>query len=479
MWWNTEVTNEALCDLTAIEMRSLLSAGDLSARELLGAHLERIERINPSVNAIVTLVPELATQRALKADEAFANGESLGLLHGLPVAHKDLADTAGVRTTLGSPIFRDRVPEHDDLIVERQREAGAVMVGKTNVPEFGAGSQTFNEVFGVTSNPYDTSVTCGGSSGGAAVALAARMIALADGSDLGGSLRNPASFCNVVGFRPSGGRVPTVPNSQLWIPMATTGPMARTVSDIALFMQAIAGPHRLAPSSNVESPEIFAGSLERDFRGVKVAWSPDLGGLPVDAAIRTALASVPDALSDLGCEVVEAWPDLSDAPEIFQTLRAWIFAYRYGPLLETHREQLKQTVIWNAEKGLSMSLKDHAEACSKQAAMFSQLQQFMSGIEFLACPVTQVPPFSKEVEYIEEIEGVRLNTYIDWMRSCSDITTTTHPAISVPAAFTAGGLPVGLQLVGRSREDRSVLELAYAYEQITGTAQRRPSLLDT
>ena len=201
MWWNTEVTNEALCDLTAIEMRSLLSAGDLSARELLGAHLERIERINPSVNAIVTLVPELATDRALKADEAFANGESLGLLHGLPVAHKDLADTAGVRTTLGSPIFRDRVPEHDDLIVERQREAGAVMVGKTNVPEFGAGSQTFNEVFGVTSNPYDTSVTCGGSSGGAAVALAARMIALADGSDLGGSLRNPASFCNVVGFR--------------------------------------------------------------------------------------------------------------------------------------------------------------------------------------------------------------------------------------------------------------------------------------
>jgi len=473
------VTNEVLCDLTAIEMRSLLSAGDVSARELLDAHLTRIERINPRVNAIVTLVPDIAAERALQADEAFARGESLGVLHGLPVVHKDLADTAGVRTTLGSPIFKDRVPEHDDLIVERQREAGAVMVGKTNVPEFGAGSQTFNPVFGVTSNPYDTSVTCGGSSGGAAVALASRMIPLADGSDLGGSLRNPASFCNVVGFRPSGGRVPTVPNTQLWIPMATTGPMARTVSDIALFMQAIAGPHRLAPSSNVEAPEIFAGSLEKDFRGVKVAWSPDLGGLPIDAAIRTALASVPDELSDLGCEVVETWPDLSDAPEIFQTLRAWMFAHRYGPLLENHREQLKETVIWNAEKGLSMSMRDHAEACSKQSTMFARLQHFMGDIEFLACPVTQVPPFSKDIEYIQEIEGVRLDTYIDWMRSCSDITTTTHPAISVPAAFTADGLPVGLQLVGRSREDRSVLELAHAYEQVTRTAERRPQVLDS
>lgn len=460
-------------------MRGLLTAGDVSARELLAAHLERIDRINPSVNAIVTLVPELAAERALKADEAFARGESLGILHGLPVVHKDLVNTAGVRTTSGSLIFKDHVPEHDDLIVERQREAGAVMIGKTNVPEFGAGSQTFNEVFGVTSNPYDTSFTCGGSSGGAAVALAARMVPLADGSDLGGSLRNPASFCNVVGFRPSGGRVPTVPNTELWVPLATTGPMARTVSDIALFMQAIAGQHRLAPSSNVESPEVFAGSLKRDFGGVKVAWSPDLGGLPVDAAVRTALADVPDLLSNLGCEVIEAWPDLSDAPEIFQTLRAWIFAYRYSPLLETHSEQLKGTVIWNTEKGLSMSMRDHAEACFKQARMFSELQRFMTDVEYLACPVTQVPPFSKDIEYIEEIEGVRFDSYIDWMRSCSDISTTTHPAISVPAAFTAEGLPVGLQLVGRSREDRSVLELAYAYEQMTKIGERRPALLDS
>ena len=459
-------------------MRSLLDSGKVSSRELLAAHLRRIEEVNPELNAIVTLTPEIAHQRALAADDAQAKGESLGLLHGLPIAHKDITDTAGVLTTMGSPIYKDRVPEKDDLIVERIRNAGAIMVGKTNTPEFGAGSQTFNEVFGVTSNPYDTSKTCGGSSGGAAVALAARMLPIADGSDLGGSLRNPASFCNVVGFRPSGGRVPTVPTSNLWMPLATKGPMARTVSDVSLFMQAIAGPHQLAPSSNIESPEIFSGSLERNFAGTKVAWSPDLGGLPVDPAVRTALASVPDRLSNLGCEVVEKWPDLSDAPEIFQTLRAEIFAHSYASLLKTHRGQLKATVIWNAEKGLAMSMKDHGEACFKQAQMFAELQHFMADIDFLACPVTQVPPFSKEIEYPKEIEGIRFDTYIDWMRSCSDITTTTHPAISVPAGFTPEGLPVGLQIVGKSRDDRSVLELAYAFEQATGIGQRRPPLLD-
>ncbi len=459
-------------------MRSLLDSGKVSSRELLAAHLRRIEEVNPELNAIVTLTPEIAHQRALAADDAQVKGESLGLLHGLPIAHKDITDTAGVLTTMGSPIYKDRVPEKDDLIVERIRNAGAIMVGKTNTPEFGAGSQTFNEVFGVTSNPYDTSKTCGGSSGGAAVALAARMLPIADGSDLGGSLRNPASFCNVVGFRPSGGRVPTVPSSNLWMPMATKGPMARTVSDISLFMQAIAGPHQLAPSSNIESPDIFSGSLERNFAGTKVAWSPDLGGLPVDPAVRTALASVPDRLSNLGCEVVEKWPDLSDAPEIFQTLRAEIFAHSYASLLKTHRDQLKATVIWNAEKGLAMSMKDHGEACFKQAQMFAELQHFMADIDFLACPVTQVPPFSKEIEYPKEIEGIRFDTYIDWMRSCSDITTTTHPAISVPAGFTPEGLPVGLQIVGKSRDDRSVLELAYAFEQATGIGQRRPPLLD-
>jgi amidase len=470
------MTEVPLTHRSAVELRSLLAARRLSARELLDAHLERIEAVNPLVNAIVTLVPDIARERAAACDEAAARGEELGVLHGLPVAHKDLAETAGIRTTMGSPIYADFVPKRDALIVERQIAAGAVTVGKTNTPEFGAGSNTFNEVFGVTSNPYDLGRTCGGSSGGAAVALAARLLPLCDGSDLGGSLRNPAAFCNIVGFRPSAGRVPSSTSMAAWSPMATEGPMARTVADIALFLQAIAGPDDRAPASNVESPEVFAGSLERDLRGVRVAWSPDLGGLPVDPAIRDALAGVPDQLADLGCEVIDAWPDLSDAREIFQVQRAWLFEMSHGPLLDRHRDQLKQTVIWNIEEGRDRGLRDHVDASRKQAALFRRVVEFMADVEFLACPVTQVAPFPHEIEYVTEICGVEMPTYIDWMRACSDITCTTLPAISVPAGFTPEGLPVGLQLVGRHRADRSVLEIAHAYEQATWVGDRLPEL---
>lgn len=459
---------------TAVEMRSMLGAGEVSARELLAAHLDRIDEVNPRLNAIVTLVPELAAERAQAADDAMARGEDLGVLHGLPVAHKDLAETRGIRTTLGSPVFADWVPDRNALIVQRQIAAGAVTVGKTNTPEFGAGSNTFNEVFGVTSNPYDVERTCGGSSGGAAVALAARMLPLCDGSDLGGSLRNPAAFCNVVGFRPSAGRVPSSTNFTPWLPMSTEGPMARSVADIALFLQAIAGPHDLAPASNIESPEVFAGSLDRDLRGVKVAWSPDCGGLPIDPAVAAALASVPDQLSDLGCDVVEAWPDLSDAREIFQTLRAWIYEMGNGPVLDRHRDQLKETVIWNIEIGREMSMKTHVDASRKHAKFFRRVIEFMQEFDYLACPVTQVPPFPHSTEYITEINGQELPTYIDWMRACSDITCTTLPAISMPSGFTPDGLPIGLQLVGRHRADRSVLELAHAYEGATRVVDRLP-----
>ena len=465
-----------ICGLTAIEMATMLANGEVSARELLAAHQERIELVNPALNAIVTFTPELATERAAAADEAHARGDSLGLLHGLPVAHKDLALTAGVRTTMGSPLFAEFVPEIDALVVERQRRSGAVMVGKTNTPEFGAGSHTFNPVFGITRNPYDLGKTCGGSSGGAAVALAARMLPLCDGSDLGGSLRNPAAFCNVVGFRPSPGRVPSTTAMDAWFPLAVEGPMARTVADVAFYLQALAGPDDRSPVSIQESPEVYAGSLERDLRGVRVAWSPDAGGLPVDPAVRIATASVPDVLADLGCDVVEAWPDLSDAPRVFQARRAWLFALGFGSLLEQHRDEMKDTLAWNIEQGLSMSISEYADACRRHTQLFAAVDTFMSpevGFEFLACPTTQVPPFDVDVEYPTEIEGVTFETYIDWMRSCSDITVTTHPAISVPAGFTPptdtapAGLPVGLQLVGRHRADRSVLELAHAWEQAT------------
>ena len=396
------------------------------------------------------------------------------------MAHKDLALTAGVRTTMGSPLFADFVPDIDALVVERQREAGAVMVGKTNTPEFGAGSHTFNPVFGITRNPYDVGKTCGGSSGGAAVALAARMLPLCDGSDLGGSLRNPAAFCNIVGFRPSPGRVPSTTAMDAWFPLAVEGPMGRTVGDVAFFLRALAGPDDRSPVSNQESPEVFAGSLERDLRGVRVAWSPDAGGLPVDPAVRAATASVPDVLADLGCDVVEAWPDLSDAPQIFQARRAWVMAVGFGQLLEQHRDQFKETLAWNIDKGLNMTMSEYTDACRRHSQLFAAVDAFMSpnggGFEFLACPTTQVPPFDVEVEYPTEIDGVEFETYIDWMRSCSDITVTTHPAISVPAGFTPDGLPVGLQLVGRHRADRSVLELAHAWESATRHIDVLPQL---
>ncbi|WP_419946415.1 amidase [Candidatus Poriferisodalis sp.] len=469
-----------VCGLAATQMATMLAAGEISARELLAAHLARIEEVNPALNAIVTFTPELAAVRAAAADEAHARGESLGLLHGLPVAHKDLALTAGVRTTMGSPLFAEFVPDIDAIVVERQREAGAVMVGKTNTPEFGAGSHTFNPVFGFTRNPYDVTKTCGGSSGGAAVALAARMLPLCDGSDLGGSLRNPAAFCNIVGFRPSPGRVPSATAMDAWFPLAVEGPMGRIVADVAFFLGALAGPDDRSPVSIQESPEVFAGSLERDLRGVRVAWSPDAGGLPVDPAVRAATANVPGVLSDLGCDVVEAWPDLSDAPQVFQARRAWLFAVGFGQLLEAHPDELKDTVVWNIRKGLEMSISDYAEACRRHTQLFARMDEFMSpaagGFEFLACPATQVPPFDVEVEYPTEIEGIQFETYIDWMRSCSDITVTTHPAISVPAGFTGGGLPVGLQLVGRHRADRSVLELAHAWETATRHIDRLPPL---
>ena len=470
------------CSLPAVEMASLLSAGRISARELLEAHLARIDAVNPAVNALVTLTPEAAFAQAARADEAHADGESLGLLHGLPVAHKDLAMTAGVRTTFGSRVFADFVPDTDSLLVERQRLAGAVSVGKTNTPEFGAGSHTFNEVFGTTLNPYDLDRTCGASSGGAAVALATRMLPLCDGSDLGGSLRNPAAFCNIVGFRPSPGRVPTTTAHDAWFPLSVEGPMARTVPDVALYLRAMAGPDPRAPLSIAESPDTFAGPLQRDLSGVRVAWSPDAGGLPVEAAVRAALAPVPDILSNLGCEVVEAWPDLSDAPSIFQARRAWQFALRFGPLLADHRHRMKDTVVWNIERGLSMTVADYAEACRRHTSLFGRVGEFMSpdgsGFEFLACPVTQVVPFPVGVEYPTEIEGVRLETYIDWMQSCSNITVTTHPAISVPAGFTDEGLPVGLQIVGRHHADRAVLELARAWESVTEWGTTAPPTRD-
>ena len=465
-----------LCWLSATELARRIRERELSAVEVMEAHLARIERINPRVNAIVTLVPERALAGARAADESLARGEVTGPLHGLPIAHKDLVATKGIRTTLGSPIFADVVPDENALIVERLQGAGAITIGKTNTPEFGAGSQTFNPVFGATRNPYDPSKTCGGSSGGAAVALACGLQPLADGSDLGGSLRNPAGYCNVVGFRPSAGRVPVWPTQAAWFGLSVQGPMARTVADVALMLSVIAGPDPRAPLSIQESGDRFAGSLDRDFRGARIAWSQTLGGLPVDPRVTGVLETLRPVLDDLGCDVEEAEPDLSDAREIFQAMRAWSFELSHGALLAEHRDQMKESVIWNIEQGQRLTGPQLAAAERKRTELYGRVVRFFERYDFLLLPVSQVPPFDIEQPYPTEINGQPMETYIDWMRTCSDITVTGLPAISVPAGFTGDGLPVGLQIVGRPWDDFGVLQIAHAVEQATGVGERRPPI---
>ncbi len=465
-----------LCFLPAIELARLIQTKQLSAREVMETHLAQIERVNPQVNAIVTLLPEQAMGGALAADEALARGEKTGLLHGLPIAFKDLVETAGIRTTYGSPIYADYVPERDTLMVERVKQAGAIPIGKTNTPEFGAGSQTFNPLFGATCNPYDVTRTCGGSSGGAAVALACGMLPVADGSDLGGSLRNPANFCNVVGFRPSIGRVPKYPTNMAWSSLSVLGPMARTVGDVALLLAAMAGPDPHEPIAIREPGSRFLVPLERDFRGVKIAWSEDLGLLPVDAGVTAVINSHRATFASLGCLVEEDEPDFQGADEIFKVWRAWSFAASYGTLLATHRDQMKETVIWNIEVGLRLSAAQLAEAESKRVALYHRVREFMNEVEYLVMPVSQVRPFPLTQEYITEINGTPMETYIDWMKSCYFITVTGLPAISVPCGFTEDGLSVGLQIIGRHQNDFGVLQLAHAFEQATRFWQQAPAI---
>jgi amidase len=471
--------SQEICFLTATELAHRIREKDLSAKEVMEAHLTQIEMVNPKVNAIVTLLPEQAMAEAIAADETLAQGRELGALHGLPVAHKDLVPTRGIRTTSGSIVFKDFVPQENGLIVERLKKAGAITIGKTNTPEFGAGSQTYNEVFGETLNPYDTSKTCGGSSGGAAVALACGMLPIADGSDMGGSLRNPASFCNVVGFRPSPGRVPTWPELVGWFPLTVEGPMARTVQDTALMLSTISGPDPRSPIAISEPASLFSGPLERDFKGVRVAWSPDLGGLPVDPRVTAVIQAQRHVFESLGCLVDDAEPDFTDADEVFKVWRAWRFELAFGELLQAHGDLLKETVIWNIEEGVNLSGPQIGRAERKRTELYHRMRKFMETYEFLILPVSQLPPFDVRERWVTEINGVKMDTYIDWMKSCYYITVTGLPAISVPCGFTPEGLPVGIQIVGRHQADFGVLQLAYAFEQATNFWKRRPPVVHT
>jgi amidase len=469
--------NDDLCFRPATELAGLLRSREISARELLDAHLDRIERLDPSVNAIVTLDAPGARAAADAADAALAAGEPVGPLHGLPVAHKDTHATGGMRTTWGSPLHTDTVPLRDELVVARLRSAGAIRVGKTNVPEFAAGSQTFNTVFGATHNPYRHGLSAGGSSGGAAAALAAGFVPLAEGSDMGGSLRNPAAFCNVVGLRPTPGRVPTWPAAMGWSQLSVQGPMGRTVADVALQLSVLAGPDPRVPISLSDDPAGFAAPLPDSLAGLRVAWAPDLGGrVTVDSAITSVLASSAAAFAELGATVEDDSPDLSGADDVFGTLRAWIFDTNYSDLARRHPDKVKESIRWNAEMGAKLTGADLARAEIAHTKLYERMIAFFERYDVLLAPTTQVLPFPVELEYPTEIGGVPQDNYLEWMRSCTIITPTGCPALSVPGGFTPDGLPVGLQIIGAPRADRRVLEVGHAFEQATAFGSRRPPL---
>ncbi|MBS1854237.1 MAG: amidase [Acidobacteria bacterium] len=463
-----------LCFMSAIEMARLIRAKKLSAREALAAHLKQIERVNPKVNAIVTLVAEMAQAAAARADEMQARGEKLGPLHGLPVAHKDLEETRGIRTTFGSPLYRDFIPAEDSLVVERMRRAGAITIGKTNTPEFGAGSQTFNQVFGATRNPYDLTKTCGGSSGGAAVALVCGLTPVASGSDAGGSLRNPAAFCNVAGFRPSIGRVPNPKAPFAWSTYATSGCLGRTVADLAFAFSAIAGPDARDPLSIADPGELFARPLGRGFKGARVAFFKDLGGVPFDPRVRAIVDGHRATFESLGCIVEQAEPDFAPAEIAFRLLRAWNTAHTHGDQLRRHPDAYKATLKGEIEAGLRLSGADIARAETAHSEMWRGFQAFLGKYEYFVVPTSQLPPFDVTTEYPAEIAGVKFANYIDWMKSCWYISATGNPAASVPGGFTAEGLPVGVQIVGRYQQDFAVLQMAHAFEEATGFGGKRP-----
>ncbi|MEV7383168.1 amidase [Streptomyces lydicus] len=468
---------DALHHLDATDLAARLRRREISAREVVQAHLDRIERVNPTVNAIVTLDAEGALAAAAEADARLVRGAEVPPLHGLPIAFKDTHLTRGMRTTFGSPLFADHVPDEDDVVVDRLQRAGAIRLGKTNVPEFAAGSHTFNRVFGTTRNPYDPTRSAGGSSGGAAAALAAGLQPLADGSDMGGSLRNPASFCNVVGLRPTPGRVPPQPGGDLWDTLAVPGPMGRTVADTALLLSAMAGPDPRCPIGLETPGAAFRVPLDRKLRGLRVAWTPDLGGLaPADPDVLAVLESQLHVLEELGWRVDTACPDLTGADETFRTLRAHSFDLAFGGLLDADREALKPSLARNVEEGRRLTTADLVTATATRSRLHLETLDFFSRYDLLLAPVSQVTPFDAELEYPQEVAGRPTTTYLDWMRSAYLISVLGVPALSVPAGFTPAGLPVGMQFIGPPRADLAVLQAGHAYERATQHGRRRPGL---
>lgn len=469
------VDSNDLCFTSGRELAKLIRSRKLSAREVMAAFLQQIDRVNPKINAIVARLDDgKCLALADQADQRLARKETVGALHGLPIAFKELEAAAGFPWTRGSLAFIDVKAVEDSVLVERLRKAGVIPIGKTNAPEFGMGSHTYNNVYGTTLNPYDLTKSAGGSSGGAAAAVAAGLLPVADGSDLGGSLRNPGNFNNVVGFRPTVGLVPTAPTPLPFLGFAAKGPLARSVADAAFLLSVMAGADARDPACYPSDPSVFATRLDRSFKGTAVAWCPDLGGLPLDRDVRSVLAARRRDFEDLGCIVEDSHPDLRDADAVFLSLRAWRSWVMLGHLLEKHRELIKPEAVGEIEFGATLTGAAIAEAMVRHGEIMQRMRRFQEKYEFVLCAVNQVPPFDAKIDWPKQIDGVKMENYIAWMKSAYWISTTFHPAISVPAGFTPDGLPVGIQIVGRYRDDRGVLQLAHAFEQATGFGLKRP-----
>ena len=468
---------------SATDLADSLQTGKLSAVEVMEESYDRIDAVNPRLNAIVSLLSR-ADALALAAEADRVPMADRGVLHGVPMAVKDLSDAAGFPSTSGFVPYRDRVAAVDGRMPARLRAAGALFIGKTNTPEFGLGSNTFNSLFGATLNPYDVTRTPGGSSGGAAVTVATGMLAVADGSDMGGSLRNPASFCNVVGLRPSIGRVPPRGAANWLGRISTGGPIGRTVADTALLFSVQAGPDSIDPLTLPEPGSTFreiasGGVGSDDERPGRIAYSPNLDGLPVEAEVAEVISRAPAVFEGLGWTVDEAAPDLSRAMEVFQVQRAAGLSNLGRTLDETvpdWRSHAKETAVWNIERGFALTSEEIMRSELLRAQIYAEVAEFFETYDALILPAAQVAPFSIDTEWIGEINGVELPTYIDWMTVCCAISVTGLPAISVPAGFTSAGLPVGLQIVGKPQGDLELLRIAQAFEQATMHHQRLPAV---
>ncbi|CDZ34415.1 Amidase [Neorhizobium galegae bv. officinalis] len=473
--------DDEITGLSATALSEAIHDGRASCAEVMTAYLGRIDRLNPAINAIVSLRSreELLTE-ATERDAELASGKSRGWMHGMPIAIKDLCEVKGIRCTYGSPIFADFVPEKDEVMVERIRAAGAIIIGKTNTPEQGLGSQSYNPVHGITRNPYDLTKTVGGSSGGAAAALSAHLLPVADGGDMMGSLRNPAAFNNVVGFRPSFGRVPSSLKLENFMgQLSVLGPMGRTVRDVAALLSTQAG---YDPRDPLSLPtEDLTPDDSRDFSGARIAWLGDLGGyLPFEPGVLELCRATLPVFERIGCAVDEFVPDfdMDDLWRSWTTLRSWLTASGVRDNYDDpeKRTKMKPEIIWEIERGLDMTAREVHFASKRRSAWYQYLLTVFDRYDYLILPSAQVFPFDAETHWPREIGGRTMDTYHRWMEVVVAASMAGVPVAAMPAGFGANGLPAGIQIIGRPRADKAVLEIALAYEAATDWLDRRPKL---